>query len=350
MSELIPHSRPWITDADRAAVQAVLAQPMLAQGAQTRRFETEMAAWMGGDDGIALASGSCAITLALQTLDAPRAGSVVVPSYVCRSVLDAIRAADLRPRLCDSGPDWVVTADSVNAAVDAETVAIIVPHLYGLAADIGGITRIGPPVIEDCAQLVGHACPGPMHAHARVLSFHPTKCLTTGEGGMMIAQDAAMLARARALRDGGETDRRIFSPLSDLAAALGLAQLSRYSSFLVRRREIGARYLAALSRAPMLLRPAWHLADGMLFRFPLRLPGGLERWSGFFARHGVAVRRGVDELLHRSLGLPDDAFPEATHAFDTTVSVPLHPSMSAEEIQRCVGALSALDVMTDIGH
>jgi dTDP-4-amino-4,6-dideoxygalactose transaminase len=189
-----------------------------------------------------------------------------------------------------------------------------------------------------------------MHAHALVLSFHPTKCLTTGEGGMMIARDPSMLARARTLRDGGGTGGRMFSPLSDLAAALGLSQLSRYRSFLDRRRQIGARYLAALSDAPALLRPAGHLADGMFYRFPLRLPGGLERWSGFFASRGIAARRGVDELLHRTLELPDDAFPQASQAFESTVCVPLHPSMSADEVDRCVAALRALNAMTQDAH
>ncbi len=132
--------------------------------------------------------------------------------------------------------------------------------------------------------------------------------------------------------------------LSDLAAALALSQLRRYAEGLERRRRLARRYTEALqAAAPGCLRPA-ALARSMFFRFPVCVAGGLERCQAAFLARGIHVRRGVDALLHRTLGLDDRGFPRSVSHFETTVSLPIYPALTEPEQDRCVEA--AAEVLT----
>lgn len=331
----VAHSRPWLDAADAAALQHTLAGGMIAQGETAAQFEHAMARWLAAPGAVATASGTAALGLALRALDAA-GGEVVLPTYVCRSVLDAVVHAGAQPVLCDAGPDWLVRAEDVAPHLTPRTRAVVVPHLYGLFADVAAIRALGVPVVEDAAQALGDASAHAAGADFIALSFHPTKCLTTGEGGMLLARDPALLARARALRDTSG------ARLSDLAAALGLAQLARYPEALRRRAALAQAWRDALHGLPG-LDLGWHgRLRSMAFRFPLHRAGGLDACQAAFAARGVHVRRGVDALLHRALGLPDTAFPRATAHFATTVSLPIYPALADAEFRACAAAARAV--------
>lgn len=335
----IAHSGPWISGSDIASVEQVLRSRMLAQGALARRLEQRLAAWVGKRDGVAAGSGSAALSLAIMAFGPCAGREVILPTYVCRSVLEAVLAAGARPVLCDVGPDWVVEPANVEPLLTAATHCVVVPHLYGVFADVAAFRRLGVPVIEDCAQAVAGDGERRSAADIAMFSFHPTKCFTAGEGGCAVSDDAVLLGRMRQMRDGA-ADRpspRLFSPLSDVASALALSQLGRYREFLQRRRGIAARYDAAL---PAAMRPA--SPSTMHFRYVLRIRGGLEAVAAAFAARGIAVRRGVDELMHRLAGLADAAFPVATRHYRTAVSLPIYPALAEEEIERCVAAAKAV--------
>jgi len=340
--EQIPHSRPWITGHDIAAVSGVLSSAMLAQGARTRSLERRLAAWLHAADGVGVASGSAGIVLALHGLKVGAGDEVILPTYVCRSVLQAVLAASATPVLCDVGPNWVMTPADARRVLSSRTRAVVVPHLYGFFADIDGFRALRVPVIEDCAQALDAPGKRSSKGDVAVLSFHPTKCLTSGEGGMAISSDANVLERMRAYRDGNNVgyQARLFSPLSDIAASLALAQLDRYEEGLARRREIASSYLGAIeSCCPAALNRAV-LDDSMFFRFPLRVPGGLDACQQAFADFGVQVRKGVDALLHRGMGQADQSFPVAVELFETTVSIPIYPALSRSQELRCIEALT----------
>ena len=339
--KLIPHSRPWITTADVQAVSETLTGEMLGQGLTTARLEREIAAWVKVDvPGVAVGSGSAALALSLRALGCGTSDDILMPSYVCREVLAAVISCGATPVLCDSGPDWVMTAESIEPRMTKHSRAIIAPHLYGIFADIVSMRRFGLPVIEDAAQAVDSALKRPLSGDIGIFSFHPTKCLTSGEGGMAVTRDAELAERMRALRDGrtGTPLPRMFTPLSDVAAALCLSQLNRYEEGLKRRGEIAAAYITAL--APVLgeafvASMKTLESRGMRFRFPVRVPRpGLELFAADFLAAQITVRRGVDELLHRFLGLADEEFPESVRHFDTTLSLPIYPALSDEDRDR----------------
>lgn len=328
----IPHSRPWLVESDLRAVAAALGDGMIACGARVRAFEAAVGAWLGCLPGVACASGKAALVLALRAVGVRPGRQVILPTYVCRSVMEAVLAVGAVPRLCDVGGDGVVSVETVRAQVTAATGAIVAVHLFGRPCDVAGLAGFGVPVIEDACQAFGlrlaGGAAGTLGA-AGVLSFHATKCLTTGEGGMLVTRDAALAQRARRLAG---------SPLSDLQAALGLAQLARYGEFLARRRQIEGRYVATLAGVGAV--PA---AAGFLFRFTVTARQPFELLRGRFLEHGIHVRRGVDELLHRLVGEGDAGFPGAVRLFETNLSLPFYPGLSEGECRRvCAAARSVL--------
>ncbi len=336
---MIPHSRPWITAAEHTAVAAQLASGQLAHGAATLAFEGELAAHLGLP-GVATASGTDALTLALSVVGVGRGDEVVVPTWVCGSVEAAVRRLGATPVFADLGSPFCVTAESLAVCVGPRTRAVVPVATFGLPVAIAPMRALGVPVVEDACQAFGPTPTAPPHLpHARVFSFHTTKALAAGEGGFAAFADPRHTLAARLGRDTA----RIVAPLADLNAALGRAQLGRFDAMLERRRAIAARYFDAFpAETTHALRAAPD--PGRLLRFALRFSprGGadFDRLQTACATGGVAVRRGVDTLLHRAQGLPDAHFPNASAAYAGTLSVPFHPSLTDAEVDTVIAVVT----------
>lgn len=331
---MLPHSQPWITGEDEAAVARQLRSGALVRGARVRELESETARYVGLSHALATASGTAAITVALEGLGIGEGDEVIVPTYVCASVSTAVQRAGGRVVLCDVGAHWNMTTDSVGAVLTERTKAIIVVHIFGIAADTSRFLQFGLPVIDDYAQALG-APAAASAATVACFSFHATKCLTTGEGGLVATNDAALMQRILA----AATAHRETTAMTDLQAALGASQLQRYGAILERRRVIAARYFDRLPRELTASLSAV-ASSSMFFRFPLRFAAPFDAVRDAFAARGIAVRRGVDALLHREAGLPDDAFPHAVEAFEQTVSIPILPQMSDEDVERVIAGVN----------
>ena len=347
---LIPHSRPWITEADERALAALLRSGRLATGATRDAFEEAFARWIGvKEPGVAVGSGAAALQVALVALGITAGDEVVLPSYASRRLLHAVQAVGATAVPCDVGQSWIVTPECIAPLMSARTRAIVVPHVYGIFARTAAFKIFGVPVVEDISEAVAGDGAHVLQGDIAVASFHETMCLTTGEGGMAIAARADLAARLRAVRDGAgrlqpAQGPRLFSPMSDLAAALGLSQLGRYHEALVLRRQLAFRYRACLEPLVPEVMGRQPIEDTMHLRFPISVAGGLDQWEPRFARQGVEVRRGITALLHRDLGLSDEHCPRAVELFATTVSLPIYPSLSDPDFRRCADA--ALDVCT----
>ena len=327
---LVPHSRPWITEEDRSAVAAALDSMMIAEGSLTRQLEAAAARYLGLTGGVATPDGTTALYVALLALEVGPGDEVVIPTYVCDAVAHAVRWTGATPVLCDVGDDWCANVHTVRAAVSGRTKAVVVVHTFGIVAETKAIVDLGVPVIEDMAQAFGASAPeGPAGAVGALAmtSFHATKCLTTGEGGMALTGDRSLLAKLEALKE-----RAFRLPLSNLGAALGSSQLARYPDFLARRRHIAERYRSSVT--PRFQPPAHTAARTMYFRFPLKIDRDVEATMHAFAARGVLAKRGVDALLHSDRG----RFPGAEDAFSQTLSLPIHPSMTDDEVDRVIAA------------
>jgi UDP-4-amino-4-deoxy-L-arabinose-oxoglutarate aminotransferase len=338
----ISHSKPCLTAADQSALMKMLRSGMIAEGTMVEKFEQAISQYLGLLGGVAASSGTDALFLAMKALEIRSGDEVIIPTYVCRSVWDAVKLTGAEPILCDIGEDWCINHDTVKPHITRRTKAIIVVHTFGIMADVEPIGKIGIPVIEDCCQSLGVKADGIMAGTFGllcVLSFHATKLLTTGEGGMVLTEDGDLLEKLIGLKYGGKRPYaiRYRKPLSDLQAALGMSQLAQYDDFLHRRKLIADYYFRELKNLVVGL--PHHIRDrSVFFRYPLRVDRDFKQLRTSFDAEGIQVRRGVDTLLHRLFKAETGTFPTAENYFKETLSIPLYPALTRKESKRIVNS------------
>jgi len=341
---MIPHSRPAIDDEDAREVQRVLLSGQIAQDGEVARFESRMASFVGVRGAAAVSSGSAALHLALLALGAGPGGEVIVPSYVCPAVLNAVLHAGAVPVVADIEPEtFNLSAEDARRRITPRTRAVVVPHMFGVPADLDALGALGVPLVEDLAMSLGSRWRGKRtggKGSLAVCSFYATKMMATGEGGMVLGGDEALLAEVRDLRAMDEKEEfriRFNCKMTDLQAALGLSQLRKLAGFIARRREIADLYGDALRgmglpapRAPVESEPVW-------YRYVLMLDGDAAPFIEEMKRRGVECRRPVFKPLHRYLRL--SGYDASEEAWRRAVSVPLYPALTDAEIETILKAL-----------
>ena len=184
---IIPHSKPSLGLKEVAALMRVMQSGQIAQGTAVDVFEKELAQITGVKGAVAVSSGTAALHLGLLALGIGKGDEVLLPSYVCTALLNAIHYTHATPRLVDIHPDsFNIDASMVKKSLSKRSKAIIVPHLFGLPADLDDLLAMGVPVIEDCAHALGMSYHGKTVGGFGVFSFasfYATKLITTGEGG-----------------------------------------------------------------------------------------------------------------------------------------------------------------------
>jgi perosamine synthetase len=323
-------------------VAAVVRCGWVAAGPEVAAFERELARRLGTEAAVAVSSGSAALELALRALGVGAGDEVLIPTYVCDALHHAVSRTGATPVLVDADRATLsLAAADARARLTPRTRAIVVPHAFGLAADLSPFAALGVPVIEDCAQTVGAQLDGrPVGSLGTlaVCSFYATKLLTTGEGGA-VAGPAALLASVRDARDYDERDDlapRFNAKLSDLAAALGRSQLARFDAFVARRRAIAARYRERLRG----IRCAMPVEGGprhVYHRFVIEVERPPDAVQASLAARGVAARRPVYRPAHRALGLA--GFPEADRLWGRALSLPCYPTLTDGEVDAVASAL-----------
>lgn len=338
---MIAHSRPTLGPEDASAVARVLATAQIAQGPEVARFEQALAVRFGVAAAAAVSSGSAALELALRALAVAPGDEVVVPTFCCDALWQAVTRVGAQPVLGDADPATLsLSADDAKRRLTRRTRAVIVPHAFGQPVDVDPFVALGVPVVEDCAQTLSPADvsrPVGSSGAVAVGSFYATKLMTTGEGGA-VAGPPDLVARVRGARDYDEQWQlapRFNFKLTDLAAALGLAQLERLDAFLGRRRAIAARYRARLAGTACRL-PA-DAPRHVYHRFVVQIDRRVDTFIERLAERGVAARRPVFRPLHQALGL--DGYPEAARLWATSLSLPCYPALSDDEVDRVAAAV-----------
>lgn len=229
-----------------------------SEGPFVRKFEEQFAVKVGRKYGIAVSNGSVALDAAVIALGLEAGDEVILPTFTIISCAAAIVRAGAVPVVVDCDPiTWNMTPEGVAAAITRRTKAIMVVHLYGLPVDMDPILELaskhGLQIIEDAAEMHGQAYKGrPCGSFGEIstFSFYPNKHVTTGEGGMIVTDDAAMAERCRSLRNLCFQAKRRFIHnelgwnfrMTNLQAALGLAQLETLDAHVGRKRAMGRRY------------------------------------------------------------------------------------------------------------
>lgn len=335
--QIIPHSRPTIDQEEVKAVTAVLQSGQLAQGEQVLNFEKALASLIGVGGAVAVSSGTAALHLALLALEIGENDEVVIPSFVCPALLNAIRYVRAVPALADINREtFNIDVHDLKRRLTGKTKAVIVPHMFGMPSDIREIVDLGIPVIEDCAQSLGsryEVAPTGSFGVLSVFSFFATKVICTGEGGMIAANDLQLLEKIRDLRDYDEKDDgrlRYNYKLTDLQAVLGLAQLRKLPALIGRRRVIAGQYDEAFREYPLSVPVRPPNREHIYYRYVIRT----ERLAGLLGAGGdagISYRRPVFKPLHHYLGMA--GYPETDAAFLRAVSLPIYPSLSDREVK-----------------
>lgn len=264
-----------------------------SEGPFIQKFESGMAARAGRKFGVAVSNGSVALDLAVAALDLKPGDEIILPTFTIISCGAAIARAGCMPVPVDCDPEtWNMTADAVSRAITPKTKAIMLVHIYGLPIDMDPILELARKknlkIIEDAAEMHGQTYKGkPCGSFGDVstFSFYPNKHVTTGEGGMVVVDDPQLAERCRSLRNLCFKPPRRFVHdelgwnfrMTNLQAALGVAQLERLDEFVAKKRRMGALYRELLKDVSTieLQTPSTDYAENIYWVFGVVLKDGV---------------------------------------------------------------------------
>ena len=338
----IPHSRPTIGPEEIKAVTRVMESGQIAQAKEVRKFEQAFARRTGIRYAAAVNSGTSALHLTLLALAVGADDEVIIPSYVCTALLNAVHYVGARPILVDIDPaSYNLDPKAVAARLTRLTKAIIVPHMFGLAADINPLLSLNVPIIEDCAQAVGGTYqnkPLGTFGRAAVFSFYATKVMTTGEGGMVVSDSRRLINRVKDLREYDKIEAvniRYNYKMTDIQAAMGRVQLNRLDEFIERRRVIAGRYRRALEGFDLILPPDH--PGHIYYRYVIRLKTSTTPLIQLLRKNGMECARPVHIPLHLVLKLK--GYAKAESAWRQSISIPIYPSLSDDQTEQAIELL-----------
>jgi dTDP-4-amino-4,6-dideoxygalactose transaminase len=376
-TDFVPFALPSIGIEEEKAVLEVLRSGWLTTGKVARAFEEEFASFVGAKRALAVNSATSGLHLALDALGVGPGTKVAMSPYTFTSDAAVVRQLGGEVAFCDiAADDYNIDPELLDALLARDSsIRVVIPvHIGGMPCRMAEILEIarrrGVKVVEDSAHGFPLRLPegsaGTL-GDAGFYSFYATKTITTGEGGMVVARDEAMMKRMEMMRlhgfDRTAWDRYtsktaswrydVVEPgykynLPDLLAAVGREQLKKADLFLGQRRAIAARYLEALGAHPAFEMPPLHPSHSW-YLFSLRLrPGVLSIGRDEFADRLQAAGIGVSVHfipLHtmsywsKRYALAPEDFPEAYGKFSRTISLPIWQGMSGAQVDRVIEAV-----------
>ena len=352
---MIPIARPQMGEEEKELVWSALESGALAQGPRVRELEQRFADFVGTPHAVATSSGTTALHLALLGHGITAGDEVITVPFTFIASANSILYTGARPVFVDiEEGSFNVDVAQVEAAITPRTRAILPVHLYGQPADMPALMEIaqrhGLTVVEDAAQAHGAAIDGRQAGSwgAGCFSFYPTKNMTTGEGGMITTADDEYAERVRLLREHGMKVRYHHDMvgfnfrMTDIHASIGLAQLDKLPAYNERRRQIARRYDAELRgvlppRVPTGVRHVYH-------QYTVRVRDR-DAFAGRLAERGVGSGIYYPIPVHRQkpfveLGYGDLRFPVTERLTQEVLSIPVHPSLTEEEVSQVVAAVN----------
>jgi dTDP-4-amino-4,6-dideoxygalactose transaminase len=351
----------------RAALDQVLASQQFVLGPQLEVFERELAQYCGRRAGVGVASGTDALMLALRAGGVNPGDEVIVPAFTFVATAGAVSALGARPVFADSEPETLnLSPESVESRITPRTRAIVVVHLYGLAAQIESLVELAArhrlPLIEDNAQSLGAARGGRKlgsFGTLAAISFYPSKNLGAyGDAGMILTDSEELAARLRTLRHHGQTGpgRSIElgwnSRLDELQAAVLRVKLRHLDRWIEARRSLATRYNDHFAAADGLRAPQTPAGcQHSYYLYTVRIPSAgkyagerRDRVARHLAEREIATSVFYPTPLHlqplyAGLGGRPGDLPVAERAAHEVLSLPLYPEMTAAQVDRVADAV-----------
>jgi len=361
-------SEPGLGPEETAALSGVIADNWITMGDRVRAFEKAFAAEHGVADAVAVNSCTAALHLALQALAIGPGDEVLVPSMSFVATSNAVLYTGARPVFVDIESPGVPLMSCAHAAekVTARTRAVIIMHYAGYLADRSSwrdfARTYNLPLIEDSAHAVGRLRTG-LFGDAAAFSFYGNKNMTTGEGGMIIAHDPAVLEKARQARGHGMTSGTLTRlrerpasydvtmlganyRMNELSAAIGLVQLEKLSGWNDTRETLTRAYRLALKETcPGLDIPFsadWRSAHHIM---PVLLPPGADRMAVMNSLRDAGIQTSmhyppIHQLSLYSQMYPGTSLPQTEEFAARQLTLPLHPKMEAAQVETVARALA----------
>jgi dTDP-4-amino-4,6-dideoxygalactose transaminase len=360
VSKFIPAAKPLIGTDERAAVDRVLLSGMVAQGPEVAAFETEFSQhFVSGRPTVAVNSGTAGLHLGLLAAGVGPGDEVIVPSFTFAATANSVALTGASPVFVDIEPDtFSLDPAAVESAITTTTRGILPVHLYGHPARIdvlaGIAERHGISLYEDAAQAHGAALRGrPVGTFGTMAMFslYPTKNMTSGEGGMVVLAEDVTARTVRLLRNQGmerqyENELIGFNArMTDIHAAIGRVQLTKVDGWTAARRANAAFFDANLSG--VVVPPVADGATHVYHQYTIRVPADRDGFvQALKEEHGIGSGVYYPIPNHRLPSLsrfaPGLQLPETERAAREVLSLPVHPSLTPDDLEKIVSAVNTL--------
>jgi dTDP-4-amino-4,6-dideoxygalactose transaminase len=362
----VPLARPDLGEREDELVRQVLRSGRLSLGPMLERFEQEFATWLGVDGAVAVSSGTAALHLAVRGLEWGAGDEVVTSPFSFVASANSLLYEDVTPVFCDIDPVTLnMSPQAAEAACGSRTVGLLPIHIFGYPADMESLEALarerGLRIVEDACEALGARDAGGIKVGARgnaaAYGFYANKQLVTGEGGMLVSADVALLDRARSERNQGRGDdmdwlahdRLGFNyRLSDVAAAIGVAQIERVDRLLAERERVAALYAERLDRIEGLELPCPDRGQERRswFVYVVQLPDGTDRDGVIraLAGQGIASKAylpciHLQPFYRERFGFRGGEFPVAERVSARSLALPFFTAMTEEHVERVCEAL-----------
>jgi len=342
-----------------------------SEGPFIAKFEQQFSQYVGCNYGIAVSNGSAALDIAIKALEIGPGDEVIMPTFTIISPAQSVITAGGLPVLVDSDPlTWNMDISQIEAKISPKTKAILVVHIYGLPVDMDPILELAQKynlkVIEDAAEMHGQTYKGKMcgsFGHISIFSFYPNKHITTGEGGMLLTNSNALAERCKKLRN------LCFEPygprfvhheigwnyrMTNLQAALGLAQLEQIDTFLKKKKLIGATYQKQLTflqrRGYQLPREKTDFSENIYWVFGLVAANEVEKENmmNYLSQHQIGTRPFFwcmhQQPVFNKMGLfQNEHYPVAEKLARNGFYLPSGLGLSIQDLNTVVNTIKSYD-------
>ncbi len=365
MSQPIPVNTPLLNGNELKYVTECIETGWISsEGPFIAQFEQKLSAEVGRVHGIAVSNGSAALDIAVKALGIGTGDEVILPAFTIISPAQSIVSAGATPVLVDTDPNtWNMDVNQIASKITSKTKAILVVHIYGFPVDMDPVLALCKEhnlfLIEDAAEMHGQTYKGKKcgsFGDISTFSFYPNKHITTGEGGMVLCNDDAIAERCRKLRNlAFEAGRRFVHKeigwnyrMTNLQAALGLAQLERLDQHILRKREIGKRYLNGLKdlKGFELPKESVSYADNIYWVFGLigETQASTERMIGYLTEKKIGTRPFFwcmhEQPVFQQMGFfKNEKYPEAERIARNGFYIPSGLGLTNEEIDIVIDTL-----------
>ena len=364
MSDIkVPIAKPIIGDEEIENVVEVLKSGMIAQGPKVEEFEQKFANWVGAEYGIAVNSGTAALHTAMLACGIGKDDEVITTPFTFIASGNSILYSKAKPVFVDIDlKTYTINPDLIEDKITENTKAILPVHLYGQSANMDKISEIaekyGLMVIEDAAQAHGATCGGKKvgsMGDMSCFSFYPTKNMTTSEGGIITTDDEELAESAKIFRAHGASIRYHHDTIgynyrmTDISAAIGLAQLNKIDEFNEKRIKNAAYLNEGLSQVDGVTTPyCAYDSKHVYHQYTIRVEKSRDEWIRIINENGVGC--GIhypitlyNQPIYKKLGF-DGKCPNAELAAQSVISLPVHPSLTQEDLDLIINAVKKASI------